>query len=338
MGPFLVYLIKSSISLALFYIVFRLVMSRDKNHSLNRFLLLGILAASAIIPLLNFQFFKEEVIIQPVSVIRDFIYTPIEFTDIPQTAPIIAAEPVQQGIEINWWLLGYSLAIAALLIRLAISLLRVVQLVRKSEKLPLNKFIIAVIKEMVQPFSFLRYIVISEKDYTENKKAVIAHEQEHIRQLHSIDLLVCEMFTLLHWFNPFMWLLRRDLKMVHEFQADQAVLNTGINAKKYQLLVVEKAVGERRFALANHFTQKPILKRIKMMKSNKKSRWGPIKLLIFFPLGILLLQAFTRPEIIENVGEKISPIINSQDESKIWIDNFVHKELNVLNNTIGIKI
>ncbi|MBN1821083.1 MAG: hypothetical protein JW833_10210, partial [Prolixibacteraceae bacterium] len=233
MSLFFVYLFKSSVSLALFYIVFRLVMRRDKNHSLNRFLLLGILAASAIIPLLNFQLFREEVVIQPVSVIRDFIYTPVEFADISQ--PTILAEPVQKGIEINWWLLAYSLAIVVLFARLVISLVRVIQLVWGSEKMPLKKYIIAVIKEMVQPFSFLHYIVISEKDFKTNKEEVIAHEQEHIRQKHSIDLLVCELFTLLHWFNPFMWLLRRDLKMVHEFQADQAVLNTGIDAKKYQL-------------------------------------------------------------------------------------------------------
>jgi beta-lactamase regulating signal transducer with metallopeptidase domain len=122
---------------------------------------------------------------------------------------------------------------------------------------------LAVVKDFIQPFSFLRNIVISEKDYTENKEMVITHEYAHIRHFHAVDLVICELFTALHWFNPFVWLLRRDLKLIHEYQADQAVLNKGIDAAKYQLLVIEKAVGERRFAMANHFTQKPILKRIK---------------------------------------------------------------------------
>lgn len=116
-------------------------------------------------------------------------------------------------------------------------------------------------KDFVQPFTFLNKVVLSEKDFRENKDIVVAHEYAHIRHNHAVDLLFCELFTALHFFNPFMWLLRRDLKLVHEYQADEAVLKTGIDAQKYQLLVLEKAVGERRFAMAQHFTQKPILKR-----------------------------------------------------------------------------
>ena len=330
MSSFFVYLLKSSISLTLFYIVFRLAMSRDKNHSLNRFLLLGILVVSAVIPFLKFQFFKEEVVIQPVSVIRDFIYMPIEFSDISQSE--IIAEPTKSGLKINWWLLGYSLAIAGLFIRLVVSLARVIQLLRGSEKMPLKKFVIAVIKELIQPFSFLHYIIISGKDYQLNREAVIAHESEHIRQMHSIDLLVCEVFTLLHWFNPFMWLLRRDLKLIHEFQADQAVLNTGIDAKKYQLLVLEKAVGERRFALANHFTQKPILKRIKMMKKKKINRFSGIKLLMFVPLIFFMMSM--------NSGNKFNSGIHNfslsalQDTLNSWMKNWSYENLESIGENI----
>ncbi len=89
-----------------------------------------------------------------------------------------------------------------------------------------------------------------------------------------------------------MWLLRRDLKLVHEYQADQAVLQKGIDAKKYQLLVLEKSVGERRFAMANHFAQKPILKRIKMMKKNKVNRWNGTKINLVCSAYHLLVDVF----------------------------------------------
>jgi hypothetical protein len=117
-----------------------------------------------------------------------------------------------------------------------------------------------------------------------------------------------------------MWLLRHDLKLNHEYQADQAVLNKGIDAQQYQLLVLQKAVGERRFALANNFYQKPILKRIKMMTKNKK-RWTQIKLLLFVPILLLLLQAFARPDLISKTEEFI-PVKLQENNFEKWMERW----------------
>ncbi len=163
--------------------------------------------------------------------------------------------------------------------------------------------------------------MVSEKDYTENKDIVVAHEYAHIKHFHAIDLMICELFTALHWFNPFMWMLRRDLKLIHEYQADQAVLNKGIDAKKYQLLVLEKAVGERRFAMANHFTQKPILKRIKMMHRKNENRWKWVKLIVFIPIMLLLMQAFARPELITKSNE-IVLLRFTEDKAEQWLQKW----------------
>lgn len=165
----------------------------------------------------------------------------------------------------------------------------------------------------------------------------MAHEQAHIKQLHAIDLAVCEVFTLLHFFNPLMWLLRRDIKLIHEYQADQAVLNKGIDAQKYQLLVIQKAVGERRFALANNFSQKPILKRIKMMKKNK-NRWNGLKLILFVPLTIALLMSFSKTTEIKapkvNLIEQIvvpRQIVEEQNESAGFVIE-IKKDGNYIDN------
>jgi hypothetical protein len=194
-------------------------------------------------------------------------------------------------------------------------------MIKRSEKRGFRRFVLLVVKDFIQPFSFLKLIFISEKDYNENKEILIAHEYEHIRQKHFIDLLLLEVFTIVQWFNPFVWFLRRDLKLIHEYQADQAVLKKGIDAKKYQLLVIEKAVGERRFAMANHFIQKPILKRFKMMKKKKINRWNGLKLVLFVPLIIFLLQAFAKPGILPGNAAGFIPVIQ-HDETAKWLEKW----------------
>ena len=323
MNPFFEYLVKSTISLSLLYLLFKAFMQNDKTLVLNRFLLLGILLFSAVVPLLNFQFFHTEVPIKQVETIREFVAAPMTFMPDSSVAETSVSEPAKK--EINYWLWIYIGAVIILIFRLIISVFKVLQLIRKAEKQKLQNIVLAVVKEMIQPFTFLNHVVLSEKDLHENKNSIVAHEQAHIKQLHAIDLAVCEVFTLLHFFNPLMWLLRRDIKLIHEYQADQAVLNKGIDAQQYQLLVIQKAVGERRFALANSFSQKPILKRIKMMKKNKK-RWTQIKLLLFVPVLLLLLQAFARPELISN-PENFIPVQFQENNSEKWIERWTMQNI-----------
>jgi hypothetical protein len=194
----------------------------------------------------------------------------------------------------------------------------VLRIIQRAEKQKLQKIVLAVVKDIIQPFSYLNKIVISKKDFTENKDIVVAQEHSHIKQTHAIYVVVCELFTVLHFFNPFMWLLRRDLKLVHEYQAEQSVLNKGIDAIKYQLLVLEKSVGGRRFAIANHFTQKPILKRIKMMKKKNEKQWTVPKLILFVPMLVLLLQAFARPELITKPDDFVA-FKYKEDETEKWL-------------------
>jgi len=323
MNPFFEYLIKSTISLSLLYLLFKIFMQNDKTLVLNRFLLLGILLVSAVIPLLNFQFFQTEGPVKQVEIIREFISAPITFS--PEFPAATASVSQAEESETNYWLLIYGAAVLILIIRLFMSVVKVLQLIRNAEKQKLRNIVLAVVKEMIQPFTFLNHVVLSEKDLNENKNSIVAHEQAHIKQLHAIDLAVCEVFTLLHFFNPLMWLLRRDLKLIHEYQADQAVLNKGIDAQQYQLLVIQKAVGERRFALANSFSQKPILKRIKMMKKNRK-RWTQIKLLLFVPILLLLLQAFARPDLISN-PDKFIPIKFQENTSEKWMERWTMQNI-----------
>ena len=317
MNPFLAYLLKSSISLALLYVVFKLSLSREKMHTANRFVLFGILLTSVILPFADIPVFSETQVIPQFEVIHEFVTAP-QITAAPIHNESIEATNEVSSFSVNPWLLFYLTVIGLLVIRLAFSVARVLQIIRRAEKQHFRDVILAIVKDLIQPFSFLQHIILSEKDFTENKDIVLAHEYAHIQHKHTVDLMICELFTALYWFNPFMWLLRRDLKLVHEYQADEAVLNKGIDAQKYQLLVLEKAVGERRFAMANHFIQKPIVKRLKMMTKTKRQKWGMVKMILFVPLLIVLLQAFSRPNLITKSADFI-PVRYTENKAEQWL-------------------
>ncbi|MCE4563240.1 M56 family metallopeptidase [Maribellus sp. CM-23] len=294
MNPFLVWLLKSSVSLALLYAVFKLAVSRDKMHTANRMVLLGILLTSVVLPFADVPVFRETQVIPQFEAIHEWVAAPVvnEPVVYAEDTPKTMSEATPVKAPINPWLVFYLGVIGMLVGRLAFSVARVWQIIRRAEKQHFRDVVLAIVKDFIQPFSFLQHIVLSEKDFTENRDIVIAHEYAHIQHKHALDLMICELFTALFWFNPVVWLLRRDLKLIHEYQADQAVLNQGIDAKTYQLLVLKKAVGERRFALANHFSQKPILKRIKMMHMKKETGKAFLKLLLFVPAIMLLLISF----------------------------------------------
>jgi beta-lactamase regulating signal transducer with metallopeptidase domain/biopolymer transport protein ExbD len=275
------------------------------------------MVVSAIIPFLNVQLFYKEIEIASTNIVREIVSTPTVAQQMDH--PLIIHTPEAENIEsINYWSIIYIAIISLLLFRFISGIYRVAGLIKNAEKHRFRKIILAVVKDVVQPFTFLNKVVLSEKDFLENKAIVVAHEYAHIRHKHAVDLLFCELFTTVHFFNPFMWLLRRDLKLVHEYQADKAVLDTGIDAQKYQLLVLEKAVGERRFAMAHHFSQKPIVKRLKMMTKTKRRKWGMVKMILFVPLIIVLLQAFARPDLITKSADFI-PIRYTENKAEQWL-------------------
>ena len=149
------------------------------------------------------------------------------------------------------------------------------------------------------PYSFLHYIIISVSDYERLRKPILAHEQAHIRLGHSWDLLLLEAVKAVQWFNPFVYLLGRDLKAVHEYEADNAVLNQGIDAKTYQLLLVTKAVGNRLQTLGNNLSHHSLKKRIKMMHKKTSNRWMMTKGIVLPVMMALAVVAFAKPKAEE---------------------------------------
>lgn len=178
---------------------------------------------------------------------------------------------------------------------------------RKATLLQMNGYRLLIVDREVPSFAFGRSVVISQTDYDAHGPTILSHEQAHVRLNHFADLLLLELVRTIHWFNPAVYALIGDMKEIHEFQADQQTLHSGIDAKQYQILIIQKGVGPRRFALANSFNHCQIKKRIIMMNKSKTSKAWHWKVATFLPLLALLLMAFGKPG--ENVADR--PILQN---------------------------
>ena len=166
----------------------------------------------------------------------------------------------------------------------------------------------------IAPFSWMKYIVISRKDLEENGREILIHEMAHIHHRHSVDLLVADICIFFQWFNPGAWLLKQELQNIHEYEADETVINEGVNAKEYQLLLIKKAVGTRLYSMANSFNHSKLKKRITMMLKEKSNPWARLKYLYVLPLAAIAVTAFARPEISEKMEEISAVKVNDLAE------------------------
>jgi len=157
----------------------------------------------------------------------------------------------------------------------------------------------------VVPFSWMNGIVISERDYNEGGREILLHEKAHIRCGHSYDVCLVAVCEVVQWFNPFVWLMSSSLSDVHEYEADAEVLNCGVDARSYQMLLIKKAVGSSSYAFANSFNHSLLKKRIAMMMKKKSSPWMRAKALYVIPMAGIALCAFATSEFA-NSAELIS--------------------------------
>ena len=300
MGAFFVYILKSSVCLAVFYLFYRLLLSKETFHRFNRFALLGILLLSCIVP------FMEVTVKEPTEVHQQFL-TFEELLLTVGVSPVEEAGNIMLVSDFTWremLLLVYLSGIVFFLIRTVWSLFRMLHLIRDSRIVSReNGITIIAHRKNIAPFSWMKFVLISETDLLENGTEILVHEVAHIRKRHSIDLLVADICIFFQWFNPASWLLKQELQNIHEYEADECVINQGIDAKKYQLLLIKKAVGTRLYSMVNSFNHSSLKKRITMMLKEKSSPWARLKYLYVLPLAAIAITAFARPEVSTELDE-----------------------------------
>ncbi len=299
MGIFLVYILKSSLCLAAFYLFYRLLLSRETLHRFNRMALLGVLLLSAVVPLIEVS--TE----QPTGVGQGML-TLEEWLVLSEAMPEVSSTPVEEARAV-WPLVllaVYGVGVLFFLGRNLLSLIRLGQLLRGTRREDIHRYVadaprilLFVHERGIAPFSWMRYIVIARKDLEEDGRPILLHELAHIRCGHSWDLLLADLCCFVQWFNPAAWLLKQELQAVHEYEADEAVLRAGVNAREYQLLLIKKAVGTRLYSMANSLNHSKLKKRITMMQRRKSNPWARAKLLYVLPLAAVAVAAFARPEV-----------------------------------------
>ena len=299
MGAFFVYIVKSAVCLAVFYLFYRLLLSRETFHRFNRIALLGILILSCVIPLAEVTMKEPMEVSQQLLTWEELLLV----ADLNQTATVETA-PVSAITWCEGLLMAYLLGIVFFFLRNVWSLSRMLRLIKGITLVRRENGITLITHQKeIAPFSWMKFVVISEKDLKENGEEILTHEYAHIRKRHSIDLLIADICIFFQWFNPASWLLKQELQNIHEFEADESVILQGIDAKKYQLLLIKKAVGTRLYSMANSFNHSSLKKRITMMLKKKSNPWARLKYLYVLPLAAIAVAAFARPEISSELDE-----------------------------------
>ena len=279
MIEFLTYDLKVAVLLAVFYMFYRLMLARETFHRVNRIILLLTAVASFVLPLCVITI-HETVTMQRAAQVAVGSFQ----VDMMDEEP---ATPLWQIVLPILFIIGMMVT----LVHTLSSLFRIIRIIRHSERYPQTDgtTICVTGNASLAPFSWMHYIVMNRSDYETSDAAILAHERGHIRLHHSWDLLLVDTLTALQWFNPAMWMLRSDLRAIHEYEADAAVLSQGINARQYQYLLITKAAGIGGYSLVNGISHSTLKNRINMMLHTKSNRRSLLKLLALLPIvGITL--------------------------------------------------
>ena len=271
MITFLTYQLKVAVIMAVFYIFFRLLLIKDTWHRLNRIVLLSTALLSLLLPVCIITIHKTEVLPVPVA----------------QLMQAVSSTPAQPSTP--WWHIAlmtvYAAGVVFVLAKVLTSALRVRSIIRHARKeVSADGTTVYVMPGNDPSFSWMGHIVISEADWSNHETAVIDHEKAHVALRHSIDVLITDLIAAMQWFNPAIWMLRIDLRAVHEYEADDTVLRAGANIRSYQYLLISKAAAMNGYTIANNFNHSILKNRIFMMEKETSTRRSLLRALDLLPL------------------------------------------------------
>lgn len=295
---FLTYQLKVAVIMAVFYIFFRLLLIKDTWHRLNRIVLLSTALLSFLLPVCIITIHKTEVLPMPVD----------------QLMQAVSSTPAQPSAP--WWhialLAVYAAGVILVLARVLTSVHRVRGIIKSARKEVLaDGTSVYIMPGNAASFSWMGHIVISEADWNNRETAIINHEKAHVALHHSIDVLITDIIAALQWFNPAIWMLRIDLRAVHEYEADDTVLRSGTDLRSYQYLLISKAAAMNGYTIANNFNHSILKNRIFMMEKERTTRRSLLRALYLLPLVCisLALNAQTKVNyVFKNPSDKDSKV------------------------------
>lgn len=312
MSAVLLYSIKSAIVLSMLYLPYMLMLRRESFFRFNRMVLLSILLLSLVLPLCNIPWMSldHQPVVQAAQLQMLELGIPVHV--LPEVQ-VLAEKQEESFFTFSLFHLFTFIYIIGMVALLSMRLWQIARL-----QFGLKQGVLWHNDEQgvriychsgdVAPFSWMRNIVINEKDYDEAGREIVLHEMGHIQGRHSWDVVLLTLVQMLQWWNPLCYVLGISLRDVHEYEADNFVLEQGVSAQGYQLLLIRKAVGSGSYAFANSFNHSLTKKRITMMKKSKSNPWMKSKALYVIPVAALALSAFATPKFVAPIEETVSKL------------------------------
>lgn len=317
----MVYFLKINVAIALFYAFYRLFFYKDTFFAWRRTALLCFFAVSAAVPLLDIQqwIVQQEPMAAMADLYAAVVLPELTLTPQPETD---WRQLVADGIVVAYWLVAALLAL-----RFLVQLAGIVRLARRCPTQKIDGTTVHLLPRAEGPFSFFRWIFVCPDAHTGDElHEILTHERTHARQWHSIDVLTGELACIVCWFNPFAWLMKREIRTNLEYMADEKVLETGHDSRTYQYHLLGLSHHKAAATIYNSFNVLPLKKRIIMMNKRRTRAIGRTKYLMFLPLAALLMivsniEAVARAtqkittEVIEAVTPAETPDVQPQPEN-----------------------
>lgn len=301
MSPELIYFLKVNVAIVLFYAFYRLFCCKDTFFAWRRVMLLTFLGISFLYPLFDIQEWVRQQ--EPMNGLAMFYANAV--------MPEILVQPETPDTSYTMIILNtlcclYICGVILLAIRFFVQLASISLLAFRSKGGELNGVKVRFLKHQTGPFSFFRWIFIHPQSLTEGeRKEVLAHEQTHVRQYHSADVVLSELVCMVCWVNPFVWLLKQEIRHNLEYMADNKVIRSGYDSKSYQYHLLGLAHHKAAANIYNNFNVLPIKNRIMMMNKKRTKSIGRTKYMMFLPLAALLMLV-SNIEAVARIGSEIT--------------------------------
>ena len=326
MATFLIYILRWAVVLTLLYSLYGLFLRRETFHAMNRTVLLSILMASMILPFCTIEIEQPTVMTESVSTTESFLSASVDTAQRVSSGSIhrspIEREDMMPVYIVTWALAAiYLLGLLYFWLRYMLAMGSVIRLIIcgnefQADDNPRGTKLLSHPK-VKMPCSWMRWVIVNPAD--ENNDAILAHETAHVRLLHTLDMLLAETTTNMLWFLPFAWMLRRDLKDIHEYQADLHVIRQGYNQDNYELLLIDRVTAAQPQPVVNALNQSGIKKRLKMLYTKKSSRLAMLKAVYLLPLTTIALTAFAKPKAIHELEQQIQEAYQKVTEAPSFI-------------------
>lgn len=278
MSDFIIYLLKASIWLILFFSVYYFFLRKETFFEFNRYFLLFGLIASAVFPLLIFHYTTntEPIAVYPIRVMENTI--------------------IVEGGRLELWIIRvYCMGFGLRVLLHIIGFVRFMSFISKQEIIRQGKLKLIVSGKQIAPYSIFNFVILNSSLPTQESKIVLEHERAHIEQFHWVDLLLMEIHRTIFWFSPFGSIYSRFLKQNHEYLADKCVLTEGNSRANYRATLLNQSLGGSVFSLANSFSTSVIKERFKMMEKPYSSNTRKWSVLLLIPILLLSLYYFSEP-------------------------------------------